>query len=823
MLRRDVRQVLRLLRKRPVFGATIILTLALGVGVNTALFSVVNFLLLRPLPVPDPDRIVVVAARRADATDYSNVSYADFLDIQGQTAGELELAAYQISQDGLSAEGRPERVLINYVTGNFFSVLGLKPALGRLVAPQEGRHLGADPVVVLGYAYWQRRFQGDRGALERSVVLNGRALTVVGVAPADFHGASHLIEPDVYIPLSMAVTRPVSLGEPGGYWTDRNARNLRVIGRLQPGVELEPAQASLTVIAQRLEREHPETNKGVGVQIFEERMARPQPMDSNPLPLVGAFFLLLAGTVLLVACVNVANILFVRALERQRELAVRTSLGAGRASLVRESAAESTLLALLGGAVGLSFGRYACDWLESLSHRMDFPLHLDFALDWRVFAYSFGLTLVAGVFAGVLPALRASRANVREILHEGGGRSGTAGAWQRRLQNALVVGQIAGSLVLLVTAGLFVRSLQQAQRMDLGFDPERLVNVTMDTNIIGYDEARGRAFYDALSTAVRALPGVESASLGHTVPFGVLHAEAQVYVQGRQTADAAERGPELYYNAVDPAYFDNLKIALVKGRGFLESDGSDAPPVAVVNETMARRFWPNEDPLGKRFALDSPTGTLVEVVGVTGDGQYIEPSEEIVPYFFLPLAQHHVSHRTLHVRTAMPPEQMIREVEGVVRSLAPELPTFDAGTMKNALNGVNGLFFFKVGAGLAAALGLLGMILAAVGLYGVVAYGVDRRLPEIGIRMALGAQRGDILRLILRQGFVIVAVGLVAGLVAAVVVGNVIQSLLVRVSPYDPLTFAGVSALLALVAAAANLVPTVRALSVDPISTLRTE
>lgn len=822
MLQQDLRQVIRLLQKQPIFAATVVLTLALGVGVNTALFSVVNFMLLRPLPVANPDQLVVVAARQTGAADYSDVSYPDFLDFQSQMAGELDLAAYQISQDGLSSEGRPDRVLVNYVTGNFFSLLGLEPALGRLITPAEGHRLGADPVVVLGYAYWQRHFNGDRDIVGKPVVANGRALTVVGVAPPEFHGASALIEPDAYLPLSMAVIRPVLQADPSDFWTKRDARGLRVLGRLKPGVGLQQAQASLEVVTQRLERDHAATNKGVTARLFEERLARPFPMDSNPLPLVGVFFLLLASAVLLVACVNVANILLVRGLARQRELAVRTSLGAGRAALIRQSATESVVLALLGGALGIGIGRYACGWMESLSQQMDFPLHLDFALDWRVFAYSFALTLVAGVFVGVVPALRASRADVNEILREGG-RSNTAGAWQRRLQNVLVVGQIAASLVLLVMASLFVRSLRQAERMDLGFDPEHVVNLTMDTHLVGYDEARGRAFYQALSSAVRTLPGVESASLSYTIPFGYLHAEAKVYPQGRAPVAPGEDAPVVFYNAVDAGYFDNLRIPLVKGRLLRESDAGAAPPVAVVNESMARRFWPDAEPLGQRFAMDSASGALVEVVGVVRDGKYIEPTDESVPYFFRPQEQYFTSYRTLQVRTTVPPGTVIRELEGVIHSLAPDMPTWDAGTMKSALNGVNGLFFFRVGAGMGAALGLLGLVLAVVGIYGVVAYSVNRRLQEISIRMALGAQHGQILRLILKQGLVIVAVGVVAGLLVASAVGQVVQSLLVRVSPYDPLTFASVAALLAGVAIIANLIPTVRALKVDLITTLRAE
>lgn len=823
MSRNDVRQVLRLLLKRPAFAATVIVTLALGVGVNTAMFSVVNSLLLRPLPVAQPEQIVVLAERREGAGDYTGVSYPDLLDQKSQAGEALELAAYQISQIGLSADGRPERVMVNYVTGNFFTLLGLQPAVGRLIAPGEGERLGADPVLVLGYHYWQRRFNGDPGVVGRAVVVNGHSLTVIGVAPESFHGANSLIQPDAYMPLSMAVIRPVAQSDPAAFWTRRDIRNLRVVGRLRSGVSLEQAQAAVTLVSARLAREHAETNKDVAAHLFYERNARPQPNEANVLPVVSAFFLLLAGTVLLVACVNVANILLVRALGRQREFAVRTSLGAGRGRLIRESVVESMVLAVLGGVLGIALGGYACGLLERLGTQLDLPIRLEFGLDWRVFAYTFAVTLATGLFVGIVPALRASRANVSEILHEGG-RSGTAGAWQRRLQNVLVVGQIAGSLVLLITAGLFVRSLERAQSMDLGFDPDNVVNLSMDAHMIGFDETRARAFYDQLLSEVRALPGVQSASLSACVPFGYVHAQAKVRAERARAEADEESVPELYYNTVDPGYFDNLRVALVKGRGLRESDTRDAPRVAVVNETMARRLWPDADPLGQRFVMgggDSPT--VVEVVGVVRDGKYLEPTDDNVSYFFLPLAQQYVSYQTLQVRSSVAAGVMLREIEKVIHTLAPELPTWDAGTMKSALNGINGLFLFRLGAALAAIMGLLGLVLAAVGLYGVVAYSVSQRSQEIGIRVALGARNEHILHLVLMQGLIIVAVGIAGGLLLAGVVGQVLKSLLVGVSPYDPLTFIVVSVLLVGVAAIANLVPAARALRVDPIVALRAE
>lgn len=817
MWTKDVQFALRMMVKNPLFAIMIITTLALGVGVNTAIFSVVNFILLRPLPVANPSQIMVMAEKSKGSSDFSNVSYPDFLDFREQSSGLIDLAAYQLGLAGLSSEGKPERAVINYVTGNFFSTLGVGSEIGRVISPEEGAQPGSDPVIVLGYSYWQRRFHGDPGILGKTITANGHALTVVGVAENRFHGPYSVVETDAYLPLSMAVIGADS----SQFWTNRDNRNLKVLGRLKSGVSRETAQSSLNLVAQRLAKDYPSTNSGLAVRLIPEKLARPEPSESNALPIVSTVFLVLAGLVLLVACVNVANILMVRSISRQRELALRTALGASRGRLIRQSITESLILSAFGGLGGVLLGILACQLLESIRLHVDFPIRLNFSVDWRVFAYAFGLALLAGVLVGIIPAIRAFHTNINESLHQSSAR-GSTGVWQRRLRGALVIGQIGMSAVLLIIAGLFVHSLRNAQQMYLGFNPDHLLNISMDPHQIGYDAVRGKNFFQELESRVRSLPGVESASFSFSAPFGYVHESARVNVEGQPVAPG-KRPPEIIYNTVDPYYFDNLQIHIVTGRQFTENDNENAPQVAIINEAMAKRFWPKNDPLGKRFSFGTSTAPLIQIVGVVEDGKYVDPTDEARPYFFVPLAQHYASLRTLQIRTAVEPEIMVPQVEQLVRSIAPDLPVFDARSMKDALNGINGFFLFRLGAVLSGTLGGLGLVLAVVGIYGVISYTVVQRRQEIGIRMAIGAQRGHILAIIMRQGLIFVAVGLFIGLLLAVLVGSLIQDLLVGIRAVDPVTFAAVAALLGSNAFIASLIPALQALRTDPIITLKAE
>jgi predicted permease len=817
VLQANLRSVIRLFLTKPSFVGLIIVTIALGVGVNTAMFSVVNAVLFRPLPVEAPSQIVVMLQQNKDTSEFLGTSYPDFIDFRSQADALRDMLAYQPSLVGLSSDGKAERAVAEYVTGNFFSMLGVKPAIGRLFAPGEGEQPGVDNLVVLGHAYWRRRFGSDAGVVGRSVSLNGHTFAIIGVAAKTFEGPSLALQPDVYLPLSTAA---VNAGNTS-FWTNRDIRNLRVMGRLRPDISLETAQAALNVVSQRLAQQYPTSDKALSMRLFPELRARTGAGTSGALPFVGTLFLCLAGLVLLVASVNVMNIFLVRAIGRQREIAIRSALGATRSVLVRQSLVESIVLSLVGGGFGVVLGLLTCTSLQSLRSQLDLPINMDLSMDWRVLTYCFALSLLTGIVVGITSASSGLKADIATGLHEGA-RGTSAGGWVRALRNSLVVSQVAISLVLLIVAGLFVRSLDKVRQMKLGFDSDHLLNLTMDPREIGYDEAHAKNFYRDLDSRIRALPGVSSASLCTSVPFGYIHETAIIYPAG-QSPTPGPQPPPIYYNSVDPEYFDNLRITFVRGRQFTYADNQTAPAVAIVNETMAKQMWPHGDAIGKTFTFKGEATRLITVVGITRDAQYVDITDDMGAFFFLPLDQHYISARTLQVRTVGQPELLTTEVEAEIRSLAPDLPIFDVRTMNDALNGLNGFFIFRLGAGLAAAFGLLGLALAVVGVYGVVSYDVSMRTQEIGIRMALGAQRYQVLLMILKQGLGLVLIGLSVGLLLTLAVSHGIKSLLIGISYADPVAFVGVSALLACVALAASAVPALRAIRIDPYTTLKIE
>jgi putative ABC transport system permease protein len=811
----DVRYALRMLKKSPMLTAIVVLTLALGIGANTAIFGIVNGFILRPLPVKSPLQIMVLAANvPGDVIGDYQLSYPQLADFRAQADVFSDMFAYQVGIGGLSFAGKTDQFFFDYVTGNYFSALGVQPVVGRLFVPTQAETSGKDPYLVLSYSYWQRRFGADPNIVGKQVLVDGQAATIIGVAQKGFEGTQFALDMDGYVPLNM---QP----DASKFFSDRSSRNLTVMGRLKEGVSVRQAQSAVNVVAQRLANQYSATDKGVSVRVIPERFARPQPMTTNIVPFIAGLFLVLAGLVLLLACMNVANILLVRATVRQREMAIRAALGAGRVRLIRQLLTESVTLALFGGIAGLFLGRWAANVIPSLLPPSNFPIHINFTFDWRVFVYALAVALAAGTLMGLWPALRAARADVNSVLH-GSGRSDTAGVGRHRVRSVLVVAQVGGSLVLLIVAGLFVRSLASAQKMYLGFDPDHVLNVTLDPNEAGYDQPRTVNFYRDLEARVRALPGVENASLAFSVPMGVENTGGQVSVEGR-ILPPNQQPPLIFYNMVDANYFDTMRIPLLRGRAFRENDGDKSPRVAIVNQTMAHEFWPNEDPIGKRFRLNGDKSPFIQVVGVAADGKYIFIGFSHQLFFYLPLAQNYVSSRTLQLRTSVPPESLSSRVQSEVHALGPTIPISDVRTMRDALSGANGFFVFRVGAVLAGALGILGLTLAVVGVYGVVSYASSQRTHEIGIRMALGARRGNILSLVLRQGLTLVIAGVVLGLVLAFLLTRSMATILVGVTPTDALTFAGATLLLTAIGFWACYAPARRAMRLNPMAALRHE
>ena len=602
--------------------------------------------------------------------------------------------------------------------------------------------------------------------------------------------------------------------------TNRENRNVFVFGWLRPIVAQARAQSALNVLGNQLARQYPSAEKGLTLEIYPELQARPNPDPKNTVEIVAGLFLALAGLVLLLACVNVANILLVRATVREREMAIRVALGAERGALVRQLLTESILLAMLGGIAGIVLGYWGSTTVSSIRVGTDLPVRLDFGFDWRVFCYAFAAALATGVVVGIVPALRSSRANLNDVLHKSG--RGVIGG-KSRVRSALVMAQVGGSLAMLIIAGLFTRSLGQVQRANLGFDPNHVVNLTMDPNEIGYKPDQQRAFYKQVLQRVRELPGVVSASTAASVPMGYYNSSDNLSIEGYERP-ASQAHPEAGYNVVSPGYFDTMRIGMARGRLFTDVDDEKRGYIAVVNEAMAQRFWPKKDAIGQRFTMQSDPKHTLQIVGVVRNARYSGLTGPYDPHFYIPFAQHYESNslNTLQVRTAGDPSAMIPEIERTIASIAPTLPVFDVNTMVRALYTLNGLLMFQLGAGLAAALGILGLVLATVGVYGVISYTASQQTHEIGIRMAMGAQPARILGMIFRRGFVIVAAGLMLGILAAIGASTVVGNFLI-VSATDPLTYVSVSCLLTAIALLACYIPARRAMRVDPIQALKYE
>jgi predicted permease len=817
---RDIQYAFRTLTKNPGFAIVGIVTLALGMAVNTTLFSVINGFLLRPLPVPHPEQITVLSLKQAGLPGNYRFSIPDYEDLRDQADAFSDLLAFKVTLATVALEKKADHCIISRVSSNYFSSLGISPAYGRLILPTEGRTPGADPVMVLGYSYWRKRFGADPNVAGKKVEVNGNPFTVIGVAPREFHGTYSVLDMDAFIPLS------AELGEDPDnpiqkVWASRGFRTLTLMGRLKPGVTLKQAEATLNVVSNRIAEAHPDTEKGLSVLIYPEKLARPEPDPENPIPVAAIAFMALASLVLLVACFNIANVLLVRATIRQREMAIRAALGAGQGRLVRQYLTESLLLSFLGGGAGLLLGSWAAGILGSLRLGTDLPVHFDFHPDGRVYFFSLAAVLLTGLVVGIMPALRAARTNVITVLHEGG-RGSSSGPRRQFARNSLVVAQVAGSLVLLIVAGLFIRSLGKAQEIKLGFNPDHVLNLSVDVEQVGYEEPRGREFFHEIESRIQAMPGVVSVAQAFSTPLGYISSGDRVWIESHPL-EAGQQPAELGYNLVSPSYLDTLQIPLLRGRRFTVSDSEKAPAVAIVNQNMAKKFWPGEDALGKRLSTKGPKGPFIEVVGIVQDGKYQNIGEDPQPYFYEPLDQSYNSLRTIHVRTSVPPETLALPLESQIHELAPDLAITQVQTMRESLQGANGFFFFRFGAQLASTMGFLGLVLAVVGIYSVVSYAATQRTQEIGIRIAMGATSRDILKMVLRQGLGVVGIGLALGLMIALAGTRVISGLFMGVKATDPLTFTLVLLLLTAIALFACWIPARRATRIDPLVALRHE
>jgi len=828
---KDIRFAARGLLKRPGFTVVAVLTLALGIGANTAIFSVVNATLMRTQPVSDPDRLVFVFNGPAGSV----FSYPDYVAVRDQNNVLDGLIAWGGITASLNSNDQTDLVTGAIVTGNFFDVLGVRAQLGRVITTEDDKTPGAHPVAVISQGLWQGRFAGDPNIIGRQLLLNGNAFTVIGVLPKGFDGLQLGVTRDLYVPMMMQATmRPPRAGFSGEMNPDllqvRTNRWLYSVGRLKEGVTEAQAQSSLALITKQLEVAYPQQSSGRGITI-SPLSASDDPGGRQQLSSVARLLMGVVGIVLLIACANVANLLLARSSARTKEIAVRLAIGATRWRIVRQLLTEGVLLATLGGAAGLLLAWWTARTISAAPPPTNaLPITPQFSIDLRVLLFTLGLSLLAGVVFGLAPALRASKPALIPAL-----KDDAAAFFERTrmftLRNLLVVTQVALSVVLLIAAGLFLRSLRQAQTIDPGFDAEKIVGLPLNINLLRYTKAQGREFYRQVTERVEAIPGVESASVARIAAVSGNSSVRSLLIEGRAGSDnqfrsdnsgpVAENNDSVSANVIGPKYFQTMGIALMQGRDFNAQDSDDHPPVVIVNEAFVRRHFPNEDALGKRLSFNGPKGPWREIVGVVRTSKYRSLGEAPTPVAYLALQQNHETGMVLHVRTRVDPSSVAGAIRNEVQSLERNLPLGNPELMSERV--ANSLYAARMGALLLAVFGACALLLASIGLYGVMSFAVARRTRELGIRVALGARPGDVFRLVLLQGMTLVIAGLVLGIGVAMAVTRLLASFLYGVSTTDALTFTVIPALLTAVALLACYLPARRATKVEPLIALRYE
>lgn len=818
-LRQDILYSIRTLTQRPGFTLAAVVALGLGIGANTAIFSVVYTLMFRPLPVRQPAGLVALTARSSQARFSHGLSFPDFRDYMSMRDIFVDGTVFSLPTVQLTADGRPERIPVSLTSGNYFSVLRMGAARGRTYSPEEGG-LGGESVMVLDYAYWQNRFGGDPSVVGKTVTINRQPVTIIGVTPESFQGTTGYVRCSAYVPFSTWERLEPDLKDD---LEQRDSHGWRVVARLQEGVSLDEARMAVATMAGHLEEEYPKTNDQMRAFVFPEPMARMEPAAAEYFPPVAAVFMVLVSLVLLIACANAANLLLARASERRRETALRSALGAGPWDIMRQPLTESLLISLAGGAAGIVLASWAGNVLSSIRLASDIPLHFDFHIDYRVFGYAFLVAIAAGALSGLAPAVRAARVDLVDALKEGG-RTGT-GAARQRLRSVLVTAQVAVSLVLLVCTALFIQSMSNVGRIDPGFQMKNRIMLTVDTELRSYDREKGEALFRDLLARVRTLPGVRSAATACFIPMGYENSLTRVYLEGEGEGFVEEQdSSQVFFNAISEDYFSTLGIPILEGRALSDEDTDSTPPVAVINQQMAEQFWPGEDPLGKRFSTEGPGGPFLEVVGIAKQGFYLFPGEPPLPFFYQPLKQRYRPQQTLFVHAESDPTTLLPAIRAEIRFLDADMPIFDVRSLESHVKQGKAVLLFQLPAKLVGAFAFIGAVLAALGLYAVIAYSVTQRTHEIGIRVALGADSTSIVGLVLSKGVVLAVIGVALGVLLALVVTGSFAHLLIGVSATDPLTYGGVSLLIIAIALTACFIPArFRAARIDPLVALREE
>lgn len=805
---RDVRYGMRTLRKSPGFVSTAIISLALGIGVNTLVFSVFDSLLLRPLPVTAPQQIVYVET--ADGPSNSFPTYRDLRDNNSTFSG---LAGYRIDPMGLETGGRSSRIWGYLATGNYFDVLGIKPALGHFFHQQDDLNPGASPYAVLSYNSWQARFAGDPKIVGQTIRINGLRYNVLGVAPRGFHGTELFYWPEVWVPMMMEP----QIERNNAWLNERHTWDTWILGRLKPGISEAAATGDLNRIANDLARRFPDSDQGLRLHL-----AQPGLVGSTMRGPVRAFttgLLLLAGLVLLAACTNLAGLMLARATDRRREIAIRFSIGAGRGRVVRQLLTESVMLALAGGIAGCALAVTLCGLLSQWHAPIDFPVQLDVRPDWIVFLFAALVSIVTGVLFGLLPALRLSRTDVNAVLK---GDSGIA-IFKKKLRvsfrDVLVIAEIGLCFVIVFGSVLSLRGLQRAVTMQVGFQPLSVVTAAFDLGLAGYSEGQGSAFQERVLETIKAMPGMASAAYGNSLPLSIDQSTTGVQVAGQPIQNGRNALAVNYYE-VSPGFLSTLGIPLLSGRDFTRHDDSHAPFVAIVNQTFARVAMQTENPVGKTFR-SAYGGPPIQVVGMVRDGKYQSLTESPRPALFRCSYQWYNPTTTLVVKSALPPGDVVEQIRKVATAMDPHLPLYGTGSLRNMLGFA--LFPMHAAAIALSAFGILAMLLAVTGIYGLVSYAVARRTREFGIRIAVGASSQAVLGLVLGRLISLVLAGLAIGAVLSFAAGPVLTNVIYEASPRDPALFLAVVLLLALAAALSCWMPALRALRTNPVTALRYE
>ena len=827
-LLRDVRYALRWMRRSPGFSAVAILSLGLGVGVNTAMFSLVDSLLFRPLPVTAPETLVDVFTTGGDGDEFATNSYQDFLDLKAQNTVFSDMLGYSPMMAPLSLGDRSRIALGQVVTANHFAMLGVQPAVGRLLVPADD-----DPreprVVVISHRMWQREFGGDRAIAGQTLTLRGLPYSIVGVAPQSFTGVVPLLTPELWLPVQhVEEVEPVGITDsvPSPVGTTRLERRgfrwLFVKGRLKPGVTAQQANANVALIGRQLEADNVQTNKDkkmAAVSTDDVRLLVPQ--AGGVLSIGAAGLMTIVGLVLLIACANVAGMLLARASARRREISVRLAIGASRGRLIQQLLVEGALLGVFGAAAAVALAWALVQGLQGIKLPLPVDVAFDLRIDARVLTFSILIASMTGVLAGLLPALKASAPSLVGDLR-GEAPAGRVGRRRFTMRDTLVVTQVALTAVLLVVAGLLLRSLGASQRADVGFDYRGLAAVSVDTDMVRYNDERSNAFWREALTRVTALPGVQSAGfVSPTLPFTFNFSQQEMRVDSR-TYNEGQRGEIIENAAISPTYLTTLGVQLIDGRNIDDTDITGSPDAVVINRTMAEKFWPKQSAVGHTLQVVNPTRSRTfRIVGVVSDHKRHGVLESPTSFVYFADAQRFSKYKFIMARTAGSADTLLVDLRRELLAIEPGLVFMGNSTMEQNLRA--SLMPARVGALLASAFGGLGTLLAAIGLYGVIAFSFARRTREIGVRMALGANPGVVLSMVMRQGFTIVAIGMIAGGLLAGAAASALRGVLYGITPFDPIAWGLALTAMLVAAALANVVPARRAMRVDPMSALRTD